>query len=368
MRIKQVNTYFLRDQLSHPVEMAQGVTTHRHAGLVEIVTECGISGWGEGLNVPRQSIIDECLIGRDPFEIDLIWRKIGNLGWGAISFLSGIDMALHDLIGKALDRPVYSILCGGARNKVKAYASGLLRKPEFSGNPYLIEEARQYVDMGFRAMKMKVGFEKRGDIENVHAIRSCIGNEVDLAIDANCGYSVEDAIEVGKSLEGCDLLWFEEPANIDDIDGYRRIREEVSMPVAGGELLRGKSAFARLIFGGAVDIVQPDVSICGGISECKKISSLAESNGVQLIPHMWGGILRLAATLQVIAMLPEDSDQKVGVVLEFDMSENPFRTDLSRNQFKLEDGFVKIPDAPGLGVEIDRERVLRYCVRSNLSR
>ena len=365
MKIAQVNTYFLQHELSENLGMAQGETRFRNAGLVEIISDSGISGWGEGLNVPTKRIIGEYLIGQDPFQLELIWSRIAKRGWGAISYLSAIDIALHDLIGKELGKPIYDLMHGQNRNRVKAYASGLLKKPQRDGDRYLTDEASSYVDMGFHAVKMKVGFDAKSDIENVRKVRNCVGDSIGLAIDANCGFSVDTAIDLGRQLEDCNLLWFEEPCELDEVEGYRQIRKSLSMPIAGGELLRGRASFAKLIENQMVDIVQPDLSICGGISECKKIATLAESSDTIVIPHMWGGILRLAATLQTIAMLPETEAQDIEVLLEYDMSENPFRTELSHTPLDVRDGFVQIPDAPGLGVELEREKVMRYCSRSN---
>ncbi len=362
MKIAEVKTYFLKYELTERLVMAHGNTQYRHAGIVEIITDTGISGWGEGLSVPSKKIIDRFLIGRDPSEIDLIWNDIAQLGWGVISFLSGIDIALHDLAGKVLDLPVHTLLSSAPMTKIKAYASGLLRKNDSSASDYLLQEAQTYVEMGFDTIKMKVGFGKEQDIKNVISVREHIGKNIKLAIDANCGYSIEDAVTVGKTLEPYDIAWFEEPTDIEDINGYLKIKKQLHIPLSGGELLRGKNAFKELLLCNALDIVQPDVSIAGGISECRNIAELAYQQNILVMPHMWGGILRLAATIHLISALPITKIGENELLLEYDMSENPFRTDLAYNNFTVNNSFIEIPNVSGLGIEINRDKIDKYRV------
>lgn len=358
MKITQVNTYFLKHQLEEPIAHGSARHTLRHVGLVEIVSDEGIVGWGEGISCPSKRIIAERLIGRDPRAIREIWSEIAALGVGALGFLGGIDMALHDLVGKLRGVPVCELLGRPVRSQVLAYASGLYRKDRFEV-AHLLEEAKGYSESGFRHLKMKVGFDPKEDVELVRAVRDTIGDSVDLAIDANCGYDRAGATYVAKALVDEGVSFFEEPLDPSDTEGHRLLKEETHVPLAGGELMRGVGPFETMAKERALDILQPDLSICGGFSSFHGIRDLARERDLLVMPHMWGGILRLAASLHALAVVPLKSPLAgIEPMLEYDLTENPFRTSLSDTSFPTVDGTVAIPSSPGLGVEIDRLRVL----------
>ena len=193
IKIVDVNTHFLKARISEAISHGSATHEFRHVGLTEIVTDAGIVGWGEGLSCPSRRVIAQYMLGRDASNIESICREIADLGQGAFGFLSGIDIALHDIAGKASQRPVYEMFGEKRRTEIRAYASGLYRKPR-EDISYLVEEARGYVDRGFRDIKMKVGFDVDEDIRIVTAVRQEIGNSISLAIDANCAYSVSEAI------------------------------------------------------------------------------------------------------------------------------------------------------------------------------
>jgi D-galactarolactone cycloisomerase len=226
----------------------------------------------------------------------------------------------------------------------------------------LIAEAKDYADQGFKAMKMKVGFGPDYDIKNVAAVRRAIGDDILLAVDANCGYDRGSAIAIGQRLTENNLLWFEEPISADDIDGYIEIRRALNVRISGAEQLRGRWAFRRMLQEHALDIAQPDVCICGGFTEFRKIAAMASANHVRVIPHMFGTAIRLAATLQLLAVLPDAPRalEPFPTLLEYDMSENALRTELAREPIRHTDGIVTIPQGPGLGIEINREVLQRY--------
>ena len=304
------------------------------------------------------------MVGRDPFDIEVIWHDLYQRGWGDVTAISAVDIALWDLVGKALDTPVYKLLGGAFRDQIPAYASGLFNKDRPDITQALADEAKEYADQGFPAVKMKIGFGAAYDVKNVAAVRKAIGDDVLLAVDANCGYDTATAIDVGQRLLANDLLWFEEPIDTDDVDGYVEIRRALKVRIAGGEMLRGRWAFRDLIQKRGLDIVQPDISIAGGFTECRKIAAMASANHVRLLPHMWGTSIRLAATIHWQATLPNapDAIYPVPSLFEFDMTENRLRTELAREPIRVIDGHVPVLQGPGLGIEIDRNVLEKFAI------
>ena len=225
-----------------------------------------------------------------------------------------------------------------------------------------MDEAKGYVDAGFPAVKMKIGFGEAYDVKNVAGVRRAIGDDTLFAVDANCGYDVGTAIDVGQKILDYDLFWYEEPITSDDVEGYREIRHALKVRIAGGEMLKGRWAFRDLLQQRGLDIVQPDVSIAGGFTECRKIAAMASANYVRVLPHMWGGSIRLAATLHWQATLPDAPHalNPIPSLLEFDMTENRLRTALAQEPIRAVDGYVDVPQAPGLGIEINRDVLEQY--------
>jgi len=360
MKITDVKTYNLRYPLIEPFANSRGWTSTRTAVVVEIRTDAGITGWGEGVSVPSASAVEAHLIGQSPFETERIWEAMR----GDIGALSGIDIALWDIMGKALDMPIYQLLGGAFRLKIPAYASGLFKKDKPDITQALMDEAKGYVDAGFPAVKMKIGFGEAYDVKNVAAVRRAIGDDTLFAVDANCGYDVGTAIDVGQKLLDYDLFWYEEPIISDDVAGYREIRHALKVRIASGEMLKGRWAFRDLLQERGLDIVQPDLSIAGGFTECRKIAAMASANYVRVLPHVWGGSIRLAATLHWQATLP-DAPQALNPIpslLEFDMTEHRLRTALAQQPINAVDGYVDVPQAPGLGIDIDRDILEQFLI------
>lgn len=361
MKIVDVKTYPVVYPVKDPFSNGMRTTRQRPFGIVEVITDSGLSGWGEGTGVPARRALESQVIGRSPFDYEVIWEGL-QLAGTDIGAISGVDIALWDLMGKALDKPVYQLLGGAFRSQVRAYATGLFRRERSDPTAALVEEARGYVDQGFTAMKMKVGFGPDYDIKNVAAVRRAIGDDILFAVDANCAYDRGSAIAVGRRLVENNLLWFEEPISSDDVEGYIEIRRALKVRISGAEQLRGHRAFRRFFQERALDIAQPDVCICGGFTEFKKIAAMASANHVRVIPHMFGTAIRMAATLQLLANLPDvpHSNVPFPALLEYDMSENALRTELAKNPVTHKDGVVTIPQGPGLGLEINRELLSKY--------
>jgi len=283
-----------------------------------------------------------------------------------IQGLSGIDIALWDLKGKHFGVPCYRLMGGPLRSEVKAYATGLYRRK--SGDPakYLAQEAAGYVADGFSAVKLKVGFGVEEDAAMTHAVRDAIGDDIALMVDANHAYDAVAAIRLGRMIEQFDIGWFEEPVPPEDVAGYRAVKAALAIPIAGGECEFTRFGFRDLLVSRAVDIVQPDTCAAGGLSECKKIADMAEAFGVRYNPHVWGTGIAIAASLQLLAVLPSHTPTSLRVaepMLEFDRTEHPIRQALLTQPIEHVKGVVRVPDGPGLGIEVDRAALKRFAVR-----
>jgi D-galactarolactone cycloisomerase len=304
------------------------------------------------------------LIGEDPLRTDFLWRTIyarlrdhGQKGV-VIQGLSGIDIALWDIKGKHFGVPVYQLMGGPVRTEVNAYATGLYRRK--SGDPlkYLAEEAAEYVADGFKAVKLKVGFGVEEDAAVTRAVRDAIGPDVGLMVDANHAYDAVAAIRLGRMIE--------EPVPPEDVAGYKAVKAALPIPIAGGECEFTRFGFRDFLVSRAIDIIQPDTCAAGGLSECKKIADMAEAFGVRYNPHVWGSGIAIAASLQLLAVLPSHTPTSLAPIeplLEFDRTEHPIRQSLLMQPIEHSKGIVRVPDGPGLGIEVDRAALARFATR-----
>jgi D-galactarolactone cycloisomerase len=379
MKITQVITHQLLVNVDEPFTSSRGwYYKTKGALVVEIHTDTGLVGWGDcyGPAAVNRAIIDNvfkpALIGRDPFDVEVLWEELYNkikdygLTGMTISSISGIDIALWDIIGKATGQPIHKLIGGAFRTQLQAYATGLYFKDMNRLNEEAVEEARGYVEQGFSAIKMKIGLGSlTKDIDRVAAVRDAVGRDVRLMVDANHCYSVPQAIAVGRELQKLDIYWFEEPISPEDLDGYVEVTRKLDMAIAGGENEFTKFGFRRILEKRAMDIVQPDVCAAGGITECKKIAALAQASSIQCVPHAWGTAIGLAATMHYLASLPFTPPCLVPVppMLEYEQTFNPFRDELSTTDLTHKNGFVTVPNGPGLGIEIDRAVLARYTVK-----
>ncbi len=378
-RIERVLVHVVRAPIPEPFAFSQGWATHRSSVLVEIQSTDGASGWGEclchGLQPPQiaAEIIRQAyaprLIGRSPSDIGVIWEELYNLtrpygqGGAVVNALSGIDIALWDLLGRSLGLSISRLLGGRFRESVEPYVTGFYRRKNSKYPEDGIAEAQQHVANGFRSLKLKLGFGPAEDIEYVRAVRAAMGPGMRLMADANCAYGVPAAREILQQTADCHLHFFEEPLAPEDIEGYRFLRELGIASVAAGEGLLGKHACCRWISGGALDIFQPDICSSGGFTELRKIAALCQCWNTRLIPHVWGSGICLAASLQFIATLSPSPMclHPVEPLLEYDCSDHPFRTALIFDAIPRESGgWVGIPDGPGLGVEVNREVIEKF--------
>lgn len=377
MKITQVRTHVLSAALSQPFAYSRAWYDARTAMLVEIETDTGLTGWGECYGPARMTAaviesIAPWLIGADPLRTEYLWQQIyarlrdhGQKGV-VIQGLSGIDIALWDIKGKHFGVPAYQLLGGGLRHEVRAYATGLYRRKTGDPLKYLAEEAASYVADGFKAVKLKVGFGIAEDAAVTRAVREAIGPDVTLMVDANHAFDAAAAIRLGRMIEPHDIDWFEEPVPPEDVAGYRAVKAALSIPIAGGECEFTRFGFRELFVARALDIAQPDTCAAGGLSECKKIADMAEAFGVRYNPHVWGTGIAIAASLQLLAVLPPHTPPSLAPLeplLEFDRTEHPIRQAILTAPIEHKAGIVRVPDGPGLGIEVDRKALARFAVR-----
>lgn len=367
MKITDVKFIPLRYPLKESLRLAWGEMTHRQFALIQIETDEGIIGIGEtSVNFPAWSIVERkatveqgikpLLLGEDPLRIEKLWEKMYNslirlgLLWGKgaiMQAISGADIALWDIAGKALGVPVFRLLGGLYQDRIKLYATGFSLKEPAEG-------ARGCVEQGYRAVKLRIGFDARQDIENVKAVREAIGDEIQLMVDANMAWDRRLAMEMAQTLEEFDLYWIEEPVRCDDLEGMAAVAATTKTPIAAGENAFGRRDFKALLMAHAVDIIMPDVTRSGGLTECRKICSMASTWDVPYSPHHYGSDVGFAASLHLLASTPG------GLIMLRDVSPTPLREEVLLEPLKIEGGYAEVPQGPGLGVELDEEIISRF--------
>ena len=344
--------------------------------IIIVETDEGITGYGEVDTAPGvgKAVVDaymshgtcyglrEVVTGSDPFDYEQIWNDMWaktyyyGRGGPVMHVMSGIDMAIWDIMGKASGKPVHKLLGGSYTNKVRAYASALM--PE---NKEMVKKmVESYVSQGFTAIKFgwgPLGYDVNFDIELVKTARQAAGDQVDIMIDIGKRYRLKSAVYVAKALEQLNIYWLEEPLPAEDYIGYKRLTESTSMRIATGEEESGRLAFSRLINETHVDVIQPDMSRCGGLTEAKKIATMAADANILCVPHAFKTGVLVAASIHLIAAIPH------APFLEFSVTESAIRKELLINPFKQKDGFVEVPQGPGLGVELNTDIIKKYGIK-----
>ncbi|MBB3143284.1 mandelate racemase/muconate lactonizing enzyme family protein [Halomonas organivorans] len=376
MKIERVHTHILDYKLDQAFESASMRFERRQHCLVEIVCDDGTVGWGECLGPARANativgLYAGALVGADPLETEKLWLELYNRlrdqGQRGLTMtaLSGIDIALWDIKGKRYGAPVSELLGGRFREQVRAYATGSFRRDGVDRVQDVAEEVAGYAREGFHGVKIKIGFDVEEDLRAIAAVREAIGPERRLMIDANHGYDVLEAIEVGKRAERFGIDWFEEPVLPEQLDAYRAVRRGQPIPVASGENWHGRYAMLEPLSTRAVDIAQPDVCGVGGFSEMRRVVDMAAMFGVRLVPHVWGTAVCIAASLQCMAALPPNPPRRrpLEPIMEFDRTTNPFRQAVVETPLEHRDGVMRVPDGPGLGIVVDRDALQQYALK-----
>ena len=358
-------------------EEAHGV---KQCLLLKVSTDEGITGWSDVETAPHVGVaavnapasgagvfegLKSLVIGEDPFEVERLWDQIyrGTIYYGrrgvAMQVLSGFDIACHDIVGKAIGRPLHTLLGGARRDRVRAYASTLFR-----ATPDDMKRACDfYLGRGFTAIKFGWGVfgqDRKRDIALVSAAREAIGSDVDLMVDPGwmVNRSAYDAIELLRALEPYEIFWMEDFLHPENYDGYRRVKEAgVKTRLAAGEQEATAWGFHDLITRGKIDVAQPDLSRCGGFTQARKILWEAQRAGVDVCPHAWLTDLLSAASLHLNAVLERS------LFLEYNVCDNPMLREIIRNPIPMDkDGMMPVPQGPGLGIEIDEQAAERFRV------
>lgn len=374
MKITNVEAFWLRCPIPKEKQHFSdyGLLTNFDMTLVVITTEDGLQGFGEakaavgssGVCASIVSCIENelkpILIGKDAKNINRLWEEMYNgtrdhyaltrgrrfpiLGRRGltISAMSGIDTALWDLKGKALGVPVMDLLGGACRDQMPAYASGGWADVDHIG-----EQLNSYVAKGFNAVKMRVGIMDQtvqNSIDRVRAARTALGPHIKLMTDAHGTFSVPEAKQFCRGVEDCNLYWFEEPISPDNRHGTAAVRASTSIPIAAGESEFTSFDIRDLLEVSALDVIQPDAAIIGGISETMRVAHLASIHQLELAPHCWGSAFSFMAGLHVAFASP------AATIIEFSLGGNPMMYDLVQEHITVTDGVIDAPRTPGLGL------------------
>ena len=336
---------------------------HFDATVVRVSTDAGITGVASGATMLGFAGHEHLFVGQEALAIERHWRILNNIQfhWGRPWPL---DLALWDLAGKIAGQPVWRLL-GGLSGRVRAYASsGMLRAPA-----ELAEAAERYLGLGFPALKIR--FHRgdwRRDIAALEAVRARVGFKLELMVDCNQGWrmswdaypswSLKDALLVARELENLGVYWMEEPLHRGDREGMRRLRDAVDVRIAGGEMTRELYEFRDLVTQGCLDVVQPDAALVGGITGLRRVAAMAEAHNLVFTPHTWTNGIGVLANAHLVAGVAD------APFLEFPF--DPPEWSLERRDFAMREplavareGFVALGEAPGLGFDLDEDRLAR---------
>ena len=386
MKITSIKSHVLRYELEKELGYSQQYYKHRTAHLVEVQTDEGITGWGECFGPGNialankfivENVIQPLVLGEDPLNKEHIWQKVYNLLRDSgqkgmpIQALSGVDIALWDILGRKTNTPLYQLVGGNCNSEIPVYGYGrmLHKKPVDEHIRLFKEESKQIKSKKFKAMKMKVGFGPTEDLKLVQSVRDSIGKDFKLMVDANHAYNLKDALYVGKGLDELDVYWFEEPVAPEDYEGYNQLRKKITTSIAGGEAEFTKYGWNKLIKNKCIDIAQPEVCGLGGITEYLKVAALAQANFIPVVNHVWGSAVSIAVNLHLLTAQP---DMPGGLfpsksMLEFDTTEkNIFITDLPKENFSILDqvennnGFASVTDNAGIGITPNEDFIKEF--------
>jgi len=371
MKITKVEALYLRQP-----QVRELCDSGQDALIVRVETDAGITGIGEVDSNPlavkgaiegpmshtTATGLAQVVIGEDPFETEKLWYKMyranmygGRRGVG-LHAMSGIDLALWDIKGKALGLPVWKLLGGGFERSIRCYASALFGStPKQTG-----ELARRLRQQGFTAVKFgwdPMGQDEQTDIALVQEARKGLGDDADLLIDAGCVWDAKTAIQRARAFAQSNIFWLEEPLRPDDYIGYRKLTASTEVRIAAGEEESNRLSFLDLMDRGGIDVVQVDLTRCGGFTEAMKIAALAWDRGLPVANHGFTTYINVAAALHWLASIPN------ALICEFVAEEETtLREFITRQKLRACDGYLKVPEEPGLGVDLDEEAIQKFRV------
>lgn len=375
LQIKDISFIPLQVQLSEAYGMAKSLATARQSTVVRLLLEDGTEGYGEAWGMPSVNqaylpFINANIVGTNVLDAEQTFSRIlarhyhfGMQG-PLIACLSGVDIACKDAAGKMLGVPVHRLIGGKRWDSVAIYASGgyITENSDRDFEPQIAAMA----EAGHRAVKIKIGLSPKSDESRTALARKILGDDVDLMVDINSNYTYDLARESISRLEAYRIGWVEEPLSPQDFAGYEQLQRWSPVPIAVGEALYTAFDFKRLVERRAVDILQPDLSLCGGFWQGRAIAMLATLEHLRVSPHVWGSGIGLAAAVHYVAALPgypHAENVPKPPLVEYDIGANPLREALLKNPLIPVDGAIAVSDLPGLGIEINWDAVERYAIR-----
>ena len=369
MKVVEVGAVALSlDLRDRAVTLGVGTAIKKDTVVVRVRTEDGIVGYGEAHHALAPTVVAELVntslaplvVGQDAFAVEHVWDRMyarqgqtHGPGWAIYKAMSGIDMALWDARGIALGLPVWRLL-GGTRRRIRAYAGGI--SLNYQPPESLAEEARVYVARGFTAVKLRLGDSVERDLERVRHVRQALGDGVDIMVDVNTRYTYPEFLRAVPTLEECGVFWIEEPFPPDALRDYALAAQRTRVPLAAGENHFLRYQARQLLETESVQVLQPDASKAGGITETKKIADLAAAFRRPFAPHTSMSGINGAATLHLLAACSN------ALIYEADLAPlNPFRDELvDWTPTVGPDGCVEPPDGPGLGIQVDESLFARF--------
>ncbi|MGI9420423.1 MAG: mandelate racemase/muconate lactonizing enzyme family protein [Geminicoccaceae bacterium] len=369
--IRLIPLAFVMDEVK-AYGMARGKTARRECGLIEVETEDGVVGVGEAWGPAKVTaayleLIKDAFVGRTLYERELVWSDIVSRRYHLglqnqmTACYSGINIACYDALGRTLGVSVANLLGGRGKEIIPAYASDGYITDDPGGK--LPTQLERVAEGGFHAVKIKIGLSPSSDQARCMLTREVLGDDMLILVDANGNYGVDLALESMARITDVGIHLYEEPLPPQDVQGYRALAPRAIIPVATGEALYTMHDFARLVCPRAVDILQPDLTLCGGFDQAKTVAALCQIHNLRYSPHCWGGAVGLVAALHFLSALPDypHSDHlPYPRLLEYDVGENPLRDELLATPLKPVNGEVAVPDGPGLGIKLNPDAVDRY--------
>lgn len=369
MKVTEIRGYHVGFPLPEPAGNAVTFMKQREFLMLEVVTDAGITGWGEVAAAPYPAAafirnrLARILLGQPPQQTGRLWQEMAaslnydRRGVGTMG-ISAVDLALHDISAKAQGISVAALLGGAVRDRVFAYASGPFMK---AGNsPYAGFEAavEGYCRRGFRAVKPRAGVSPRADGAMTIALRKQLGPDAALMVDFNRGYTAAAAIDAARRMDEAGLLWIEEPVLPEDLPGYQAFTRMVPTAVAGGEALGSLAAYREFFVANCLAVVQPDLTVCGGYSGMRRVAALAQAFDLPVMPHVFGTCVNYHAALQMAAVLEgrRGGGPMAYPFMEVDVMFNPLLTLVGEPAIN-DDGTITVPDAPGTGLELKAEQL-----------
>ncbi|MGB3423620.1 MAG: mandelate racemase/muconate lactonizing enzyme family protein [Castellaniella sp.] len=368
--IARIEGYFLRCAMPEPAGNALRVFSERAGLLVRIVTAGGQEGWGETWAYPHaaaaliQHQLAPHVLGRsitNPRSIHqaMLAAAVPDRRGQTHMALSAIDIAVWDALGRSSGRSIAELLGGALRSEIDAYASGPLLPAGANRYAGFEQAVERFVADGFQAVKIRVGIGFEADVRAIEAARAIVGAESPLMIDLNESSTVGDTLALADATAASRLAWIEEPVRHDNTASYRRLAEKLSVPLSGGESFCGVQAFRDVMVDGALAILQPDLAICGGLTEAMKIAGLADAFDTAIAPHVWGSGVNFLASLQYASLLSGYGKNPGFPLFEYDKSHNPLRAAIFDPRPDGR-GRIAVPDGPGLGIPIRIETLGEY--------